>query len=169
MPAAEGFACHSCGQHHPGPPLAFGWDAPAYWSQELVADPLNVLEQEICVINGQGFFVRGLIEIPVFDSDDVLTWNVWVTLSKDSFFRTVKLWDQPDRETQPPYFGWLSTQIRAYSQPTLDLKTHLHTRPVGQRPLIALEPTDHPLAVEQRTGISRSRVQEIASRLRHGP
>jgi hypothetical protein len=35
------------------------------------------------------------------------------------------------------------------------------------RPLVELEPTDHPLAVEQRTGITLGRVQEIAETLLH--
>ena len=40
--------------------------------------------------------------------------------------------------------------------------------PLGQRPLITLEPTDHPLAVEQREGITMARVQEIAEAAFHG-
>jgi hypothetical protein len=39
--------------------------------------------------------------------------------------------------------------------------------PVGQRPLVELEPTDHPLAVEQREGITIARVQEFAELLQH--
>lgn len=35
------------------------------------------------------------------------------------------------------------------------------------RPLVELEPTDHPLAVERRTGITLGRVQEIAETLLH--
>jgi hypothetical protein len=35
------------------------------------------------------------------------------------------------------------------------------------RPFIELEPTDHPLAIEQRTGISWERVREIAELVLH--
>jgi hypothetical protein len=49
----------------------------------------------------------------------------------------------------------------------LNLKTHVHARPVGQRPFIELEPTDHPLAVEQRSGITMARVREIAAAMLH--
>ena len=51
--------------------------------------------------------------------------------------------------------------------PSLLLKTRVHTQATGQRPLIELEPTDHPLAVEQRTGITMARVQQIAESLLH--
>jgi len=54
-----------------------------------------------------------------------------------------------------------------YPPSTLNLKTILHTRPLGERPLIELEPTDHPLAVEQRNGITLTRVQEVAEALTH--
>ena len=37
---------------------------------------------------------------------------------------------------------------------TVNLKTNVHTRAVGERPFIDVEPTDHPLAVEQRNGIT---------------
>jgi len=47
----------------------------------------------------------------------------------------------------------------------LNLKTLVHLRSGGLRPFIELEPTDHPLAVEQRNGISMTRVEEIASLL----
>jgi hypothetical protein len=61
----------------------------------------------------------------------------------------------------------MSTELPLYQPSTLSLKTRVHTQAVGQRPLIELEPTDHPLAVEQRTGITLARVQEIAETLLH--
>lgn len=70
------------------------------------------------------------------------------------------------RESESPYFGWLVNSILGYPE-TASLKTHVHTQPVGLRPLIALEPTDHPLAVAQREGITMARVQEIVERVMH--
>jgi hypothetical protein len=37
----------------------------------------------------------------------------------------------------------------------------VHPQPARQRPYIELEPTDHPLAVEQRTGITLDRLLEL--------
>ncbi|UQU61304.1 DUF2199 domain-containing protein [Couchioplanes caeruleus] len=161
------FTCGRCAELHPGPPMSYGPPAPAYWSAELAADPDNVLEGEICVIRGQGFFVRGLIELPVTGTGETFAWSVWVSQSEESFRDIVAAWDRPGRESRAPSFGWLSTQL-PYDPPTLNLKTRLHTRPVGERPWVELEPTDHPLAVEQRTGITTARIQEIAERMRHG-
>lgn len=68
---------------------------------------------------------------------------------------------------EEPYFGWLSTDLFLYSPSTINLKTHVHTRPIGQRLFIELEPTDHPLAVGQRTGIAMERVRKIAEAVLH--
>ncbi len=75
------------------------------------------------------------------------------------------LWTTPGREKEPGYFGWLSTELPAYPQSTKNLKTTVHTDVIGTRPHVHLEPTEHPLAVEQRDGITLHRVQEIADQL----
>lgn len=103
-----------------------------------------------------------MIDIPVTGSDDVFSWGVWISLSRENFSHAADLWDTPGRESANPYFGWLTTELPLYSPSTINLKTHVHTRPVGERPYIELEPTDHPLAIEQRTGITLERVREIA-------
>lgn len=54
---------------------------------------------------------------------------------------------------------------RIYELETVSLKTMVHPRADGIRPYIELEPTDHPLAVEFREGITMERVQEIAEQL----
>lgn len=148
--------------------MSYAAPAPEYWTDDLADSDDSDLSPDQCVIKGEWFFVHGLIEIPVLGSDEPFSWGVWVSLSKGSYDRMVELWDTPGREHEPPYFGWLSTQLPVYSPTTLNLKTHLHTRPIGERPFIQLEPTDHPLAVEQRTGITRARVERIADILLYG-
>ncbi|WTS99666.1 DUF2199 domain-containing protein [Streptomyces sp. NBC_00090] len=120
-----------------------------------------------CVIKAQHYFVKGLIEIPVIGSDEVFSWGVWVSLSRENFSRAADLWDKPGRESEKPYVGWLTTELATYAPSTINLKTNVHTRPIGERPLIELEPTDHLLAVEQRAGITRDRVREIAETVLH--
>lgn len=73
----------------------------------------------------------------------------------------------PGRESEEPYFGRLSTDLFLRSPSTINLKTRVHTRPLGHRPFIELEPTDHPLAVHQRTGITMERVRAIAEAVLH--
>jgi hypothetical protein len=148
--------------------MSFGADAP-YWYDVVAPEGRErraELSSDQCVIDGEHYFVRGALEIPVIDGDESFTWGVWVSLSQKNFERMSELWEMSGRESEPPYFGWLSTALPCYPD-TLNLKTHVHTRPVGERPLIELEPTEHPLAVEQRNGISMARVKEIVECVLH--
>ncbi|MFI2027773.1 DUF2199 domain-containing protein [Streptomyces buecherae] len=142
-------------------------EAPDVWDPTFADADGCLLTKDQCVIHGQHYFVKGLIEIPITGRDEVFSWGVWVSLSRESFSRVSELWDRPGREAEKPYFGWLTTDLPVYATTTLNLKTHVHTRAVGERPFVELEPTDHPLAVEQRAGVSLERVREIASAVLH--
>jgi hypothetical protein len=161
------FLCSRCGQTH-DLPMSFAFEAPVYW-YGIPKDERSrraVLDEELCAIDGEHFFTKGRICLPVNDNPDQFEWVVWVSLSEANFKGVVAKWEQPKRETEPPYFGWLSSEIPGYPS-ILNLKTNVHTRPLGERPIIELEPTDHPLALEQRTGISLVRVREIGEMLLH--
>ena len=101
------------------------------------------------------------------DGPGPFVWGVWVSLSEKNFRRYLDLWDDDRCADEPPYFGWFCSRLPGYPD-TLHLKTHVHTREVGRQPRVELEPTDHPLAVEQRQGITLARVQEIAELVVHG-
>lgn len=124
------------------------------------------LGSDDCVIDGKYFFVRGCIEIPVIAEEEPFSWGVWVSLSEQSHADWVKHFHVAQRSQCGPYFGWLNAWLKPYPE-TVNLKTHVHLRNNGIRPLIELEPTDHPLAVEQRLGISRQRVAEIYAMMVH--
>jgi hypothetical protein len=161
------FTCSRCGDTH-DLPLSFAFEAPANWYEipEGERPHRAVLDEELCSIDDRYFFIKGRICRPVHESPDPFEWVIWVSLSEASFQRVVATWEQPGREVQPPCFGWLTSQIPCYPS-TLNLKTNVHTRPLGERPTVELEPTDHPLALEQRTGISLARGPEIAAALLH--
>ncbi|MEU3556908.1 DUF2199 domain-containing protein [Streptomyces fragilis] len=152
--------------------MGYSTEAPDVWDPRYAEREDSVLSADQCVIKGEHFFVKGLIEIPVRDSavpgGEVFEWGVWVSLSAQNFRRSDELWETPGREAEPPYFGWLNTSLPLYSPSTLNLRTNVHTREVGRRPYVELEPTDHPLAVEQREGITLARVREIAETMLHG-
>ena len=147
-------------------PLDYSYDAPDYWTQALNSDANSFHNSDFCVIRNENFFVRGLIEIPIIGESQTLRYGVWVSLSENNFQRMVDLWNDPAIISEPPYFGWLSNSINLYPE-TLNLKTNVKTRDTETRPYIELEPTDHPLAVEQRNGISWGRVREIAEKTMH--
>jgi hypothetical protein len=160
--------------------MCYGPKAPELWNQLATSGHLGQrglhhlrrffgwrrLSSDQCVIDNRHYFVLGRIAIPVVGWAEQFVWLAWVSLSQMNFSRACELWDRVGRENEPPYFGWLSSAL-PYEPSTLNLKVNLHTRPVGERPFVELEPTSHPLAVEQREGISPAKVQRIAERLIH--
>jgi hypothetical protein len=170
LESAMKFICTSCGIQHDTDEISFGADAPAQWA--LLSDKERAdsqLGDEQCVIYADGqrhCFVRACLEIPIRDADREFTWGVWVSLSEKSFLEMSDHWDDLARTCFGPYFGWLCTRIPEYPD-TMFLKTRVHQRRVGQRPLVELEETDHPLSMDQRTGIDRDRMQQIITQVLH--
>jgi hypothetical protein len=120
-----------------------------------------------CVIDGRYFHVRGRIVIPIVGQAEPFIWGLWARVSQESFKRFGELWDIEDREQESPMLGRLANDIPVYP-PTLDLPCRLVWKNARRRPSIEIEAGDHPLAIEQRHGITLDRVQEIASTvLRH--
>ena len=163
------YRCHACQQEHDDPPMSFHAEAPESYARvpEAEREARCDLATDQCVIDDEHCFVRGLIEIPVIGLEEPLVWGVWVSLSLRNFGRAHELWNTEGREAEPPCFGWLNTELAPLYPSTLSLATNVHTRPVGVRPLVEVQASDHPLAVEQQRGISRDRLHEIWSTLLH--
>ena len=164
MTNIKGYTCNCCGEYHDELPTSYGSPAPVYYyeAEPEEQDERFELDDDLCVMDNEHFFIRGCIEILIIGSDEYLIWGVWVSLSEANFNKTKELWD--NQELLEPMLGWLSTGLSCYPD-TVNLKARVHPRPNGNRPYIELEPTDHPLAVEQRNGVTIERVQEIAGEL----
>ncbi|MBW8824719.1 MAG: DUF2199 domain-containing protein [Xanthomonadales bacterium] len=154
--APKGWVCAVCGQTHDDLP-AVGFLGPLAWevaSEQERADDFD-LTTDTCIWKDEHHFVRGVLELPLTDREGVLSFGVWTSLSRDSFFRYLPTFEEEnegDRIELPPMFGWFSNSLPGYPE-TLSLKCMVHARTGGLRPLIELEETDHPLSVGQRQGI----------------
>lgn len=108
------------------------------------------LTSDTCIIDGEDYFIRGVLSIPVRGHDQTLDFGVWVSQKKEHFAQYLA---QPDTAGIGPFFGWFNTRISLFA-PTLGLKSRARFQGGKLRPLIELEPTRHPLAVAQRKGIT---------------
>ncbi len=162
------FLCSSCGDIHDGPPFSYELQAPDYWYQipREQHERRSELTSDLCVVDNEFFFIKGNLWMPVVNNESLFNLTVWASLSRHNFERTIDLWEIAGREKEPPFFGWLSNEISLYPG-TLNLKVSVQTSPVGERPSITLEPTDHPLSLEQQQGITLDRVQQLAERVLH--
>ena len=157
------FECAECGKMHEEIPM-FGWDFPAQYLTVPEAERARrvSLAESTCVIDDEWFFIRGCIEIPVRGYREPLSYNVWLSVSRDNFARFSAV--RSVHAAGDSYFGWLCTAIPGYPDTQL-LKTLVRVRSAPQRPSVQLEASDHPLAIEQREGIAVWRVQQIVERV----
>ncbi|HJU94263.1 MAG TPA: DUF2199 domain-containing protein [Pyrinomonadaceae bacterium] len=165
--------CGTCEEWHYGPCLDFGYDCPLYWTSEndeanqvdfFDSDseglPTTFLDTDVCVIDGEHYFVRGVIHLPIIGTTETLTWGVWGSLSRQNFEKVLLMNDDPKRVELPSMFSWLSNRIDEYPD-TLNLKMQAHIQEPGTRPIFELERTDHPLSQEYHHGVTPERVREI--------
>jgi hypothetical protein len=165
----DGYFCATCGQFHSGLPISYAADSPdSYaWLKESEREERAVLGSDQCIIDEEKYFLRGLIELPIIGFTDVFLWGVWASIWKEDFDEISKHWDTPGREGMiGPYKGRLNNGLSEYPD-TFNLKCNIRIQPVGSRPLFYIDEPDHPLAKEQRHGISLDRIQQIASCLMH--
>lgn len=153
------YYCSVCGKIHDDLP-DIGADRPDYWwgIPEEERDTRIKLTSDTCEIDDEHFFIRGVIHIPLHDQAETFGFGVWVSQKRENFMTYLA---NPASSEIGPFFGWLSTRIAYYEEDTLSLKTKAHFQDGASRPLIELEPTDHPLAVDQREGISLAKAWEI--------
>jgi hypothetical protein len=116
--------------------------------------------EDYCVIEDRGFFVRGLIHLPIIGAAETFRWGVWGSLSRESFEKLQEMGQDPRRVELPRMFSWLSNQIPEYPD-TLNLKMYARIQEPGSRPHFLLEPTEHPLSREYHGGTTPERVKEI--------
>lgn len=162
------FQCNTCSEIHEAiPDVAF--DAPVTWT-DLPEDERarrGRIDSETCVVDDH-HFVRAVLELPIVDSDDRFAYGVWVSLSSANFERFVEVGGTDVGAGDGPWSGWLSVRIPGYPD-TFLLRTRVHLQPPPKRPTVELEPTDHPLAMEQRLGVRLARVFEIIEHTLHRP
>jgi hypothetical protein len=162
------FKCASCSRIHEGSP-SFEFAEP--WQYQMLPEDerLNNAKSgpDLCIINTAGhfdFFIRVCLEIPIRGIDQPFLWGVWISVSESNFRRYGDTWDNP--VVTDEYFGWLCNKLSPYPD-TLGLKALAHPKTNGRRPMITLEPTDHPLSVDFRDGLTIERAQQIAEQFMH--
>ena len=106
------------------------------------------LTSDHCVIDGEDFFIRGVVELPLLDAEGYCGYGVWVSQRPENYERYCA---QTDSDAIGPFFGWLSSELR-YPTSTLNLPTMAHFRRANLRPRMVLE---------QRRGITEARAWKI--------
>ena len=164
--------CGTCEEWHYGPCLDFSYRAPVYWGRENEAAnrtalpsnlnklPANLLNEDVCILDGEYYFVRGNIHLPIIGTTETFRLGVWGSLSLENFKKFLATIDDEKRAELPPMFSWLSSSVEEYPD-TVNIKMLAHIQEPPHRPIFELEPTDHPLCQEFHHGITPERVKEL--------
>ncbi len=166
------FTCSRCGEYHDALAQQAGCDAPDpyVWIDEGQRLSRCVLGSDDCIIDNSQFYVRGCIFVPIVGRSDPFAWGVWVSLTQGNYNHVLELWDVEGKEAEQPIASRIMNGLEVELYPsTFNLKARLQRLPVGQRPAIRIEDEQHPLAIEQREGISEARLIEITEWLLHLP
>jgi hypothetical protein len=159
--------CSSCNETHVGI-FDIAYHDPMIWSGPKDYDPNSVvstsshfLSEDFCILGNEHHFIRCILEVPILGTGgERFGFGVWSSLSTKNFELYVRSFDDPHQDVLGPWFGWFSNRLRGYPD-TLNLKCQVHPRSERRRPWIELEPTDHPLARDQRDGVTFDRLLEI--------
>jgi hypothetical protein len=156
---ADTFVCSSCGIEHDFPTFAWDYPMPVL---EVPADERKArvqLAPDECIIDEVEYFVRGCIEIPVHGKSQAFIWGVWAQVDEDTFFNC-----RESRDGESVFRGVLPCVPRVYedSQPEVEIRP----RP-GLRPLFAVLPPTHPIAIQQAKGLTAEELARIAERMLH--
>ncbi|MEQ1617459.1 MAG: DUF2199 domain-containing protein [Terricaulis sp.] len=157
------FICSVCGGEHSELP-ALALFRPDHW---LSFSPEQQLEGELtsdwCMTPDGHYFVRCSLLLPIDGAPDrTFAFGVWSSLSEDNFKHYVLAFNDKGQSKLGNMFGWLSNELPGDFAGSLHLKCQVWPQDDRQRPLIELEPTDHPLARAQREGISFEYAQRLA-------
>ena len=167
------WVCPCCGEAHGGlfdialnRPGACTADQPVQPNADLWTSD-NVLTEDFCIIDGEHFFVRGVLKLPIVGAPEAyFGWGSWSSLSKPNFDTYVETFDDGEQGDQGPWFGWFSNTLPGYPD-TFSLKCQVYPQNNRQRPLFELEPTDHPLSQEQQHGITLDHILDIYAETGH--
>jgi hypothetical protein len=161
------FKCSSCDAIHEGSP-SFAFRAPDPWlGQPKEIQDRGSLGTDHCRYQdseGEHFFVRACLEVPIVGIEVPFLWGVWGSLSEKNYRSYFDKYDDPDPTDR--YFSWFSN-VLPYYQTTVALRAEMRPRKEGLRPLLNLGESVHPLAIDFHRGISIAKAQEIAEAALH--
>jgi hypothetical protein len=155
------YRCQFCGEEHDTLPMDIAFRRPEdYFKVPEPQRSRRIRESDdLCIIDDNVFLIRGILPIPVHDSEQDFVWGVWASVKRASFRRYQKLWNV-DGSGEPPFRGRLSAKFPGYPD-TYRLEVDAYMGKASERPIFRLLPTDHPLYHEQTDGITMMRVHEI--------
>jgi hypothetical protein len=157
--------CHHCGRELGTHPLDVGFSLPdVVWALDNDERERRAkFDTDLCVLDGDRFFIRGIAFVRILESDKRFGWGLWAEVSAAVFWRYLDLYEVDGRD-EPVAAGRLANTPVGY--PSLEgHPVDIAFATARERPRITLHASTHPLSLEQQDGIAITRVHEINASL----
>ena len=160
------FRCPSSSKLHKGlPDLVNDAPGPFYGVPEAERERRCVLHSDFCIIDDAQYYIRCVLEIPIQgEAHDRLGWGIWCQVDARDFEAYGETFAQDRQSHLGPFYGVLANTLTGYPE-TMGLPCRIILKDGGLRPLIELEPGNHPLIAHQRQGITLKQAISFASRV----
>ena len=168
------FRCIRCEAEHSLADIELSFDRPeAYFAippDKRARRTWN--DEHFCVIweterSPRRHFLRVLLAIPIRGEKSAYCWGVWSEVAESAYAHAFNTWTHRKRDRTPPFPGQLANTLPG-TEPTLGLPGLVHLGERGEIPRFTFEAdVDHPIAQQQREGVSREQVIEWASGALH--
>lgn len=159
--------CKQCGKQHEeiDTQIAFGKPDAYFEVPEAEREKRVFLTTDICDIDGERLFVRGVLQIPVHGHEH-FAWGIWVEMGSADFDRYVALYESSNQANEPPLHGHIATAIPVYRKSSLGVPVGVQLTGPTTRPLFFVEAgVEHVIAEEQSDGINVDRLNDFLASL----
>ena len=157
-----GFTCSTCGRYHEEElrDVRTGLPDEIFALAAEERDRRAQVGPDFAELDGERFYVRGLLSIPILDEDADFGWGIWARVEAHVDAELREHWTDEDAVGRS-FEGELAVELPAYGS-TLGLAGTLRLRSVDLLPSFELADSGHLLGFEQRHGISLERARELA-------
>ncbi len=161
------YSCAVCGETHAGETrdIRLALPGPIFVLDEAERDGRAWVGDDSAVLQaaeGERFFVRALLELPIEDDDGYFGYGTWIEVGREEFEALGSLWNDDEGWRSDPFPGTLANELSPFAA-TEGLPVRIQLRDVQLLPLVELEDADHDLVEAQQHGISVHRVHELAA------
>jgi hypothetical protein len=168
------WTCGTCDQAHRGM-FDLACDHPDPWTGGREHEPNSALDLErdflsddFCIIGGEHFLVRCVLEIPVLGLEDKFAFGCWGSLKKETFESYVGHFDAGTLPEAGPWWSWLCNRLKPFMEDQV-VGCWMFPQPGRQRPVLRVDDANHSLARAQDEGISPEALLSVYAGYGHVP
>lgn len=155
--------CVTCGRVHPidESELTFKLPDEVFGLSEGEREQRCKTSADIVCLDGERFFIRGVLPLQVSGRQLPYCLGVWVEISPETFGRVYDRWDDMDQDQEPRLPGLLANAV-PFHPDNFRLPVAIQLTGPTSRPEFFIDPVEHSLYGEQLRGIDEHRAIEYS-------